>query len=281
MRQSELEEEVRLLEKARAELRTGALAQSLVTLEASKAKFSFPELYQEREALTIELMYFANSSTRNAQNRRARGKRQKPPCGRGVASRNTTRGSDVSAEQMVEASLVLAGKAGHLVLRPVLGQGWQTTMTDIAPLRDLLEGVVAVQLAAAGPGLVPESVRGFGAVLDAEAGVLSLIVLDEQSVAFREAAARAGTFAVNLTDPLTFRGLQLKGPLVAIEEASNDARAAANTYFGAFGATLARVGFQAAQLRGFFHGHGGARWVRMRPEHVFNQTPGPGAGAPL
>jgi len=150
---------------------------------------------------------------------------------------------------------------------------------DSAPLRDLLQNVVAIQLAAAAPGLVPESVRGFGVAFDGEA--LSLVVLDEQSMAFRSAAASAGRIAVNLTNPRTFRGLQVKGPLLGIDEASSEARAAATTYFEAFEQALGQVGFKPPQLRGFFCRRGGARWVRVRLETLFNQTPGAGAGAAI
>jgi len=63
---SRLEEEAALLQKARTELRSGALAGAFATLEASREKFSAPELYQEREALLIELLY------RSGQRERAR-----------------------------------------------------------------------------------------------------------------------------------------------------------------------------------------------------------------
>jgi hypothetical protein len=55
--QSRLEEEAALLNRARSELHAGHLAQAFATLEASRERFSAPELHQEREALTIELLY--------------------------------------------------------------------------------------------------------------------------------------------------------------------------------------------------------------------------------
>jgi hypothetical protein len=69
-RQSDLEEETRLLQQARAELRAGALASALATLEASRAKFSSPELFQEREALTIELLYRSGQEAAAAERAR-------------------------------------------------------------------------------------------------------------------------------------------------------------------------------------------------------------------
>ena len=63
---SRLDEEAALLRKARSELRAGALATAFATLEASRERFSAPELYQEREALLIELL------SRSGQVERAR-----------------------------------------------------------------------------------------------------------------------------------------------------------------------------------------------------------------
>jgi hypothetical protein len=54
---SRLEEEAALLNRARAELGAGKLAEAFATLESSRERFSAPELHQEREALTIELLY--------------------------------------------------------------------------------------------------------------------------------------------------------------------------------------------------------------------------------
>jgi hypothetical protein len=56
-RASRLEEEAAMLRRARAELRGGRLAEAFATLEASRERFSLPELAQEREALLIELLY--------------------------------------------------------------------------------------------------------------------------------------------------------------------------------------------------------------------------------
>jgi len=56
-RRSQLEEEAALLRRARAELRGNRLAEAFATLEASREKFSLPELSQEREALLVELLF--------------------------------------------------------------------------------------------------------------------------------------------------------------------------------------------------------------------------------
>jgi len=69
VRVSQLEAETRALRRARDELRTGKLADAFATLEASQRQFSAPELYQEREALMIELLHRSGQVT--AAERRA------------------------------------------------------------------------------------------------------------------------------------------------------------------------------------------------------------------
>lgn len=56
-RASRLKEEASLLRQARAQLRAGDLAGASSLLVTSGRRFSMPELYQEREALAIELLY--------------------------------------------------------------------------------------------------------------------------------------------------------------------------------------------------------------------------------
>jgi hypothetical protein len=62
-RLSQLEAETRALRRARDELRASRLADAFATLEASRLQFSAPELYQEREALMIELLYRSGQVT--------------------------------------------------------------------------------------------------------------------------------------------------------------------------------------------------------------------------
>jgi hypothetical protein len=56
VRESQLKAEAAALGSAREALRAGRLKDAYAQLEASRRQFSVPELYQEREALTIELL---------------------------------------------------------------------------------------------------------------------------------------------------------------------------------------------------------------------------------
>jgi hypothetical protein len=69
-RVSQLEGETRALRRARDELRAGKLADAFASLEASRRQFSAPELYQEREALMIELLFRSGQRAVAAQRAR-------------------------------------------------------------------------------------------------------------------------------------------------------------------------------------------------------------------
>jgi hypothetical protein len=148
----------------------------------------------------------------------------------------------------------------------------------LAELGDWLREPVAVQIAAVGAGLAPESVRGFGVKVVGE--TLAVGLIDAQAPRLVEALRSSRRVAVNLTHPLTFHGRQFKGPLIELEEPSPDAAAAAAEYFSRFSAALAKIGLTQQQCRGMFF-TGPTRWVHMRPLEQFNQSPGPGAGGRL
>jgi hypothetical protein len=69
-RASDLRQEALLLRQARQRLRAGDLTSANRLLEESKARFAFPQLHQEREALAIELLF--RSDQRAAAAERAR-----------------------------------------------------------------------------------------------------------------------------------------------------------------------------------------------------------------
>jgi hypothetical protein len=66
-RASQLQAETQALRTARAELRSGRLADAFATLEAPRRQFSAPELYQEREALMIELLQRSGQASAAAE----------------------------------------------------------------------------------------------------------------------------------------------------------------------------------------------------------------------
>ena len=150
---------------------------------------------------------------------------------------------------------------------------------NLQELRSCIDEPVAIQLATVGADLVPQSVRGFGVRLD-DSGALCVGFVDAQAPEFLAPLRSSRRLAVNLTHPTTFRGRQLKGPLLDIEEPSAPAEQAAREYFARFMVELGRIGLTPEQCRGMFRS-GPTRWIRMQPVEQFNQTPGPGAGEPF
>jgi hypothetical protein len=145
-------------------------------------------------------------------------------------------------------------------------------------LRDWIAAPVAIQIATSDETGSPFCVRGFGVGLDG--AVLRVGVIDAQARELLAVMSRTRRIAVNLTNPDTFLGRQLKGPLVAIEEPSPDATRTALAYFGEFVKALARQGLTPEQCQGMFHSSA-ARWLRMQPQAIFDQSPGATAGRPL
>jgi hypothetical protein len=150
---------------------------------------------------------------------------------------------------------------------------------DTEEFRAWIDAPVAVQVAACGKDLRPQSVRAFGVSFDA-AGALQVALLDAQCPPLLRALRVGRPVAVNLTHPLTFLGRQLKGPVVELAEPSLEAGLAAQRYFDRFVQVLAKIGMTPEQCRGMFY-TGPARFLRMQPAELFDQTPGAGAGARL
>ena len=150
---------------------------------------------------------------------------------------------------------------------------------DLTALRGFILEPVALQLAACDAALTPHSVRGFGVRIDAD-DALCVGLVDAQAPLLLEALRSSMRVAVNLTHPLSFQGRQVKGPVLEVAEPSAEAADAAHEYFARFAKILGQIGLTAEQCRGMFC-DGPTRWIRMRADELFDQTPGAGAGAEL
>lgn len=88
-----------------------------------------------------------------------------------------------------------------------------------------------------------------------------------------------GQVAVVLTRPPDDRGCQLKGVFTGVRDAAPEERALVNAQWERFRDSLELVGLPRAATETWIH------WpcvaVRFRVNAVFDQTPGPGAGAPI
>lgn len=151
-----------------------------------------------------------------------------------------------------------------------------------------------IDLAASGPVViagsadasgVPELSRAWGVQLSAEADELVLCVPSTSSrrlLANLESTAR---IAVTITDPRTYRSFQLKGRVTALGPASELDRQRVAAHQAAFVESVAAIGLPRESTRRLFTGdlEDAAGWtsVRMAVQALFDQTPGPAAGARL
>ena len=152
-------------------------------------------------------------------------------------------------------------------------------MFDAATTK-FLESGNALIVATVSPDGEPQATRGWGLTVrpgDRREVRLLLSTADEATLGHARAG---GAIAVTGADVRTLRSVQLKGRAVSVEPATDDDRARALRYKDAFFTAV-------IETDGAFH----EQIARLEPydyvactiavDDVFNQTPGPGAGARL
>ena len=88
-----------------------------------------------------------------------------------------------------------------------------------------------------------------------------------------------GQAAVGFGRPVDDRACQVKGVFVEARDASETERALISTQWDGFLASLEQIGIPRAATRGWITWP--AVGIRLRANAIFDQTPGPGAGAPI
>jgi len=126
----------------------------------------------------------------------------------------------------------------------------------------------------------PYASRGWGmAVVDAERGLMRLVLMaDDLAVLGRDGATPA--LAVTAADVRTLRSIQLKGRVMALEAAEADDLDRADRYADAFFDDIeATDGTSRHLLERLRPGRYAACVFQV--EELYDQTPGPSAGAPM
>jgi hypothetical protein len=129
---------------------------------------------------------------------------------------------------------------------------------------------------------VPRIGRCLGCRVTADRGRVTVFVASAQYAAFFDAIAASRAIAVVFSLPSTHRTLQLKGADAAVEPLASGDAEIFTRHVGDFVEELAALGYsrevvdaahwcEAAEVRA----------VSFTPTAAFEQTPGPGAGAPL
>jgi hypothetical protein len=152
-------------------------------------------------------------------------------------------------------------------------------LADELDLPSFLGAGLAVIVATSDDRLRPEVARGWGPVLAADGVTLTMCVAAAPASTMRANLEGGGTIAATFSVPTTYRTVQLKGPLLSVEEPSADDLARVEEHVAAFAEEVARVGIpatRAPRLR-----EPALLAVQMEVRERYDQTPGPGAGSPL
>jgi hypothetical protein len=138
---------------------------------------------------------------------------------------------------------------------------------------------VATIAATRSNALVPEITRGWGPAINAEAGTMELCLgLTEHAVTRANLEAN-GAIAVTCSLPTTYRSVQVKGTATRIGEPDAGQLDRVARHLEAFVAETQAVGIAPALSRRLLQSHLLA--VRLSVSELYDQTPGPTAGARL
>ncbi|HEX6391772.1 MAG TPA: pyridoxamine 5'-phosphate oxidase family protein [Solirubrobacteraceae bacterium] len=146
-------------------------------------------------------------------------------------------------------------------------------------LSSFLGGGLAVIVATADEQLHPEISRGWGPQLAADEETLTLCVAAAPASRTRANLARGGMIAATFSVPTTYRTVQLKGPILGVDEPTAAQLARADEHLAAFSEQVVQVGIPPGRAARFREAVLLA--VRMGVRERYEQTPGPKAGTPL
>jgi len=128
----------------------------------------------------------------------------------------------------------------------------------------------------------PSLMRAVGARLSAKRDEVTVLLARSQSVQLLADLDASGAIAVVFSEPTTHRTLQLKGGDVRVEVPTADDLALLAPYADDFATELAAIGIEQEKARALIAADpGDVVAVRFSPQEIYDQTPGPKAGAAL
>jgi hypothetical protein len=142
----------------------------------------------------------------------------------------------------------------------------------------LVPGPFSIAVAGCNAENVPETVRGWGAILREDRRTIDVCVGREPAKRLIEILRRHDRVAVSIANVTTYQAVQLKGRCVEIVDAEDADRRRVREHGEGFVAGLQRVGLSETAARGLLVYD--VMRLRIVPDTRFNQTPGPGAGMP-
>ncbi|MCL4845652.1 MAG: hypothetical protein KJ066_03885 [Acidobacteria bacterium] len=146
-------------------------------------------------------------------------------------------------------------------------------------LAAFLEGGLSIHLGTRDAHLQPNGVRAAALRVEDAGTHLTVYVAKVAAARVLSDLRSNGQAAVVVCRPTDDRSCQVKGHLVSVRTARADERAIVASQWDGFLEQLALIGIPRATTEGW------TTWpavaIRLRATALFDQTPGPGAGAPL
>jgi hypothetical protein len=152
-------------------------------------------------------------------------------------------------------------------------------------LKSFLESGVSVVMGTRDADLVPEITRAWGLMVSKDRRSISLCVPLATSQKTLDNLVANGLMTVCCTLPTSYKTVQMKGQWIATADPSRADLAVVERHREAFGRLNNRIGFPRQQSEIFWRREleTSPVFIKLRfvPEQIFDQTPGPDAGAPL
>lgn len=143
-----------------------------------------------------------------------------------------------------------------------------------------LQGPVSINLAASGPDGWPCVARAQGCAVARDRRALTVLVAASSARAVLDALDAGSALAVVFARPLTHVTLQLKATHATRVPVTPALRTCNGRYAAAFGAELGSLGYSDSMVQGLVRMLTAPDMVglRLAPEAIYDQTPGPNAG---
>lgn len=147
---------------------------------------------------------------------------------------------------------------------------------DVSGLRSLLSVGAGVLVATSSQDLKPAITRGWGPRFDESTGRLEVSVTAPPGSATLLNLESTGSIAVTVSQPTTYRTMQMKGVVERIDAPTDDHRVRVQVHLDRFFEEIALLGVEADAGNLYLDD---LRVVSFTVAELFDQTPGPGAGS--
>ena len=147
------------------------------------------------------------------------------------------------------------------------------------PLAGFLQEGLALYVGTRNAELHPNGARALAAAVDPDGTHLTVFIAEVAAARLRADVESNGQIAVSFARPVDDRACQVKGVVVGIRPASAEERPLVHAQWTGFLDNLERIGIAASLASGWVTWPAVA--IRLRVTAVFDQTPGPAAGAAL